>query len=345
MYFRRRRCLQLVTPGGLIEFAFYLQLFNILALPVRMMNLGSMIFTYLFAPRARTFWIQERMFEPADFNLARQYSELLKIIGLAAIYGPALPISYFLAVVGIFVCYWCSKYSGLRMTKAPPKLHHSVFGVKVAIRIISLLQILFGCLVFYKFDSEVTETLWVNLAIWFFALLPIRRLMGFFKAAELAVQSTGDVSFVNNAGLCDSQGRLRSLKERHSVVEMPKLSNDEVESVPESRSEAVGKAFMARMYKCLPDELKKGRLDLYHPPVPTHAAPKQLEAILRQYEPFESVVPANPHYLPDQLEDTGGIHTNPPVKNSKAAEMKLNILASFNRRRVSTDVDRSFDDE
>ena len=323
------------TPGGLIEFAFYLQLFNILALPVRMMQLGNKFFTYVLAPRARTFWLQEKMYEPKEFDLSRQYSELLKIIGLAAIYGPALPVSYALAVIGIVVCYWCNKYSGLRMTKPPPKLHHSVFGVKFAIRIISLLQILFGCLVFYKFDSEVTVTLWVNLGIWIFALMPIRRLMGFWRPPELTAQSTGNVSFVNNAGLCDSHGRLRSMQDRKSVVEMPELRENEVETVPESRSEAVQKAFLARMYKCLPNELHKGRLNLYHPPVPTHAAPKQLEAILKQYEPFEEVIPANPYYLPGQLEHTGGKHTEEPSKHAKSEKMKLNILQSFNRRRVA----------
>lgn len=322
------------TPGGLIEQAFYLQLFNILALPTRILNVTNRFIVIVLAPLARTYDILYQMLEPEEFDLARQYSELLKIIGLAAIYGPALPASYSIAAIGVLMCYCCNKYRGLRLSQVPPKLYHNALGVRMAIRIISLLQILFGCLVFYRFDTAITVTLWVNLAIWFVALLPIRRFMGFFLPPELAAKSTGGVSFVNNAGLRDSSGQLRSLTmRRSSSVKMPDLNQENVENAPESRSELVRKAFMARMYKCELHELENGRLTLYHPPVPTHASPKQLEALLKLYEPFEELVPANPVYLPDQKESTGGIYTQPPSKTSVFARKKLDIIDSFNKRR------------
>ena len=41
------------------------------------------------------------------------------------------------------------------------------------------------------------------------------------------------------------------------------------------------------MYQCEKSELmSKGRLGLYHPPIPTHASPEQLERLLKNYEPF-----------------------------------------------------------
>jgi hypothetical protein len=86
------------------------------------------------------------------------------------------------------------------------------------------------------------------------------------------------------------------------------------------------------MYQCEKSELmSKGRLGLYHPPIPTHASPEQLERLLKNYEPFGALVPANANYLPGQTQSTGGDNTAPPF--SEKTRAKLDILASFQRRK------------
>jgi hypothetical protein len=275
--------------------------------------------------------MQESLLRPPAFQLARSYAELLKIIGLSAIYAPALPVSYAIGVLGVFLLYWCKKYQGLYLTAAPPKLREDSFGITITARVINLLQILFGCLVFYRFDDEISTTLWVNIGIWAVAL-PIRKIGRLCFARTEHALSTAHVSFIKNAGLNDTRGEPRSMRSDETHYEMPEIRIAQLPEVAETRSRRVRTAFLCRMYKCDTSELSsKGRLGLYHPPIPTHASPEQLETLLKNFEPFSTVVPANTNYLPGQTHSTGGNNTAPPVSSKSRA--KLDILESFQRRR------------
>ena len=320
------------VPGGFIEYAFYLQVFNVLLLPFRNMNIDHLIKVKMLAPMAKTLSMQESLLRPPAFALARSYAELLKIIGLSAIYAPALPVSYAISVFGLFVLYWCKKYQGLYLTTAPPKLREDAFGITITARVINLLQILFGCLVFYRFDDGISTTLWANIGIWAVALIPIRKFGRLCIAQKELANSTEDVSFIKNAGLNDTRGEARSIRSDETYYEMPEMRVNQAPEVTETRSRRVRTAFLCRMYKCETSELvSKGRLGLYHPPIPTHASPEQLETLLKNFEPFSAVVPANANYLPGQTHSTGGDNTAPPF--SRNARAKLDILASFQKRK------------
>ena len=314
------------VPGGFVEYAFYLQVFNVLLLPLRNMNIKHIIQVKILAPMSKTLSMQESLVQPPAFQLARSYAELLKILGLSAIYAPALPVSYAVGVFGIFLLYWSKKYQGLYLTTAPPKLREDSFGITITARVINLLQILFGCLVFYRFDDGISTTLWANIGIWAVALIPIRRIRRLCIAQTQLANSTEDVSFVKNAGL---HGGSTDDKTDH---EMPEIRVTQSPEVTETRSRRVRTAFLCRMYQCEKSELmSKGRLGLYHPPIPTHASPEQLERLLKNYEPFGALVPANANYLPGQTQSTGGDNTAPPF--SEKTRAKLDILASFQRRK------------
>jgi len=293
------------------------------------------ITSHWLAPMAKTLQVQEDLMRPPTFGLARSYAELLKTVGFAAIYAPAIPSSYLIGLIGIFVLYWCKKYQGLFMAEAPPKLREDSFGITATARIINLLQILFGCLIFYRFDDGIYTTLWVNIGIWAIALIPIRtiRKLFFSDAAQQFASSTGDVSFEQNAGLNDEQGKPRSMRMNSSrEIEMPELHEHRqgAEEIA-TRAAKVRRAFICRMYRCTESELNSvGRLVMYYPPIPTHASSEQLERILKDYEPFSSCVPANTSYLPGQTDGTGGVHAEPPVRKSQQA--KLSIMESFRRR-------------
>ena len=94
------------VPGGFVEYAFYLQVFNVLLLPLRNMNIKHIILVKILAPMSKTVSMQESLVQPPAFQLARSYAELLKILGLSAIYAPALPVSYAVGVFGIILQYW-----------------------------------------------------------------------------------------------------------------------------------------------------------------------------------------------------------------------------------------------
>ena len=317
------------VPGGFIEYAFYLQLFRVISIPGRGLDAVHLFTRKVLAPMAKTLQVQEDLLAPPEFALARSYAELLSILGMAAIYAPALPSSYFIALFGIFLLYWTKKYQGLFTTSAPPKLKEDAFGITTTLRVISLLQILFGCLVFYRFDSEINTTLWINLAIWIVS--PLTRIYRVLREREPHTKSTGGVSFEKNAGLHDSTGEWRSMRSDETIREIIASTSSERASLSETRANLIRRAFLCRMYKCDHEELLgKGRLALYHPLIPAHAGAEQLELLLKNYEPFPVPVPAKPDYLPGQSHRTGGENTAVPSSRERA---KLDILASLERRK------------
>jgi len=322
-------------PGGFIEYAFYLQIFKVISIPGRGLDAVHLFTRKVLAPMAKTLQVQEDLMAPPEFALARSYAELLSILGMAAIYAPALPSSYFIALFGIFLLYWTKKYQGLFTTSAPPKLKEDAFGITTTLRVISLLQILFGCLVFYRFDSAIDTTLWINLAIW--SVSVFRRLYRVLRERVPHTTSTGGVSFEKNAGLHDSTGEWRSMRSDEPIREFIESTTSEKGTISETRANLIRRTFLCRMYKCGHEELlSEGRLALYHPLIPVHAGAEQLELLLKNYEPFSVPVPAKSDYLPGQSDRTGGENTAVPVSKQHA---KLNILSSFERRRKARGTD------
>ena len=55
------------VPGGFIEYAFYLQVFNVLLLPFRNMNIDHLIKVKMLAPMAKTLSMQESLLRPPAF--------------------------------------------------------------------------------------------------------------------------------------------------------------------------------------------------------------------------------------------------------------------------------------
>jgi hypothetical protein len=55
-----------------------------------------------------------RLLEPPPFLLAEQYATSLTKLGVAACWMPVLPISPYIALVGLFLAYWADKIVALR---------------------------------------------------------------------------------------------------------------------------------------------------------------------------------------------------------------------------------------
>ncbi|OUS48939.1 hypothetical protein BE221DRAFT_203235 [Ostreococcus tauri] len=327
------------VPGGFIEVAFYMQVFNVIAMPFRIFTPNSVIRRDVLAPLAKTLQVQVDLVNPPDFGMARSYAELLKTVGFAAIYAPALPASYIVGFVGVFVLYWCKKFQGLYIARAPPKLRADAFGITATARIINLLQIIIGCTVFYRFDAGIDNTLWANLGIWAVGIIPIRTIMKLFFVAQAArAASTNNVSFEKNLGM-HIGGEVRSPKADdalRSSATIPRERGDV--ATAETRAQQVRNAFVCRMYRCEPEDLEERvKLLMYYPDVPTHATPEQLEGLLKKYEPLQKIERANTAYLERQTAATGGEHARPP--DNKHAKAKLDILASFQRRQRASQAD------
>ena len=57
------------------------------------------------------------LLEPPPFLLAEQYAAALTTLGIAMCWIPVLPISPFIAVVGLLLAYWADKFVALRCAK------------------------------------------------------------------------------------------------------------------------------------------------------------------------------------------------------------------------------------
>jgi hypothetical protein len=181
------------TAGGLVDQAFYLQLFNIFT-PHLMVFLQLIVspgyFTRNFlAPFAKTQSTLDWLYSPPEFALAEQYAQACKTFAMANLYGQALPIGYALAVAALFTQYWANMYSVLRVCRKPAKLcMMSTYMVSSVIKFTTLANILFGYFFFYRTSTDSSlgvARLWTCLAIWLCeAILPTRFVLGIGKYAE-----------------------------------------------------------------------------------------------------------------------------------------------------------------
>ncbi|CAL6274876.1 unnamed protein product [Bathycoccus prasinos] len=181
------------TSGGLVDQAFYLQLFNIFT--PHLVILGQFIFSpgyfvrKFLAPFAKTQATMDYLYSPPDFPLAEMYAQCCKTFAMANLYGQALPIGYLLAVGAFITQYWANKYTTLRISRKPPRLMmSSTYMVSSVIKLTTLANILFGYYFFYRTNTESnlgTARLWTLLAIWIAeAVMPTRFTLGVGKYAE-----------------------------------------------------------------------------------------------------------------------------------------------------------------
>ena len=181
------------TSGGLVDQAFYLQLFNIFT--PHLLVLGQFIFSpgyfvkKFLAPFAKTQATMDYLYSPPDFQLAEMYAQCCKTFAMANLYGQALPIGYLLAVGALFTQYWANKYAALRVSRSPPRLMmSSTYMVSSMIKLTTLANILFGYYFFYRTNTDSNlgvARLWTLLAIWLAeAIMPTRFTLGVGKYAE-----------------------------------------------------------------------------------------------------------------------------------------------------------------
>eukprot|EP01024_Parvocaulis_polyphysoides_P007008 TRINITY_DN12102_c0_g1_i1.p2 TRINITY_DN12102_c0_g1~~TRINITY_DN12102_c0_g1_i1.p2 ORF type:complete len:353 (-),score=40.12 TRINITY_DN12102_c0_g1_i1:316-1374(-) len=109
-----------------------------------------------------------QMIKPPDFPLAERFSSAMKTIGLALFFGPALPISYPIALFGLFFSYWTDKYVALRRCKKPQALNAEVDDtILFVLRLLPVMQILMMAFVYFE-DTGIHKTiiLVVGFVIW-----------------------------------------------------------------------------------------------------------------------------------------------------------------------------------
>ena len=70
-----------------------------------------------------------RFMQPPVVLISELYSNSLKMLFVAIIYGTSIPLSYLIYLTGFAVAYWVDKYNLLRVCQRPPKIQRSVSKV------------------------------------------------------------------------------------------------------------------------------------------------------------------------------------------------------------------------
>ena len=297
------------APGGLAESAFFLQIFNAFVPDVvALLDLGGRLRRSVLSRYARTQQTLDAMLDPEPFILAEKYSQVCKTVALALVYGPILPASYAIALLGLCATYWTDKYLALRRFAKPARQRNqATYRVVLFMNAMALLQLAAGY-VFYDYHQPLVYA--AAAAAWFlFQALPMNALWGVARDEAQEDGGTGGVSYWENMG--KTKGTNADARAARRAVSNGENGSRDDENGEDVDEEYVAKRARARKLECalldVPEsERDIGRLETYHPPIPESADAEIVAMLLEAYRLPEKVTLGNPALLENQTEQTGG---------------------------------------
>ena len=297
------------APGGLAESAFFLQIFNAF-LPdvVALLDVGGRIKRSVLSKYAKTQEMLDDMLDPAEFILAEKYSQVCKTVALALVYGPILPVSYAIALLGLCATYWTDKYLALRRFEKPARQRNqATYRVVLFMNNMALLQLAAGY-VFYDYHQPLVYA--AAAGAWFlFQTLPVNKLWGIARDEALEDGGTGGVSYWENMGKTKgapgNAGTPADARAARRVVSNGVVSNDDVDEA-DAAKHARSRKIECALLDVPESEHDFGRLETYHPPIPESAAAETAAMLIEAYRLPAKVTPGNPALLENQKQQTGG---------------------------------------
>ena len=297
------------APGGLAESAFFLQIFNAF-LPdvVALLDVGGRIKRSVLSKYAKTQEMLDDMLDPAEFILAEKYSQVCKTVALALVYGPILPVSYAIALLGLCATYWTDKYLALRRFEKPARQRNqATYRVVLFMNNMALLQLAAGY-VFYDYHQPLVYA--AAAGAWFlFQTLPVNKLWGIARDEALEDGGTGGVSYWENMGKTKgapgNAGTPADARAARRVVSNGVVSNDDVDEA-DAAKRARSRKIECALLDVPESEHDFGRLETYHPPIPESAAAETAAMLIEAYRLPAKVTPGNPALLENQKQQTGG---------------------------------------
>jgi len=301
------------APGGLAESAFFLQIFNAFVPDVvALLDLGGRLRRSVLSRYARTQQTLDATLDPEPFILAEKYSQVCKTVALALVYGPILPASYAIALLGLCATYWTDKYLALRRFAKPARQRNqATYRVVLFMNAMALLQLAAGY-VFYDYHQPLVYA--AAAAAWFlFQALPVNALWGVARDEAQEDGGTGGVSYWENMGKTKGTRTEADARAARRAVSNGENGSrdDEKKNGEDVDEEYVAKRARARKLECalldVPEsERDIGRLETYHPPIPESADAEIVAMLLEAYRLPEKVTLGNPALLENQTEQTGG---------------------------------------
>lgn len=248
-------------------------------------------------------------------------NEKIASVGFYVKYGPVLPVSYAIALLGLTSTYWSDKYIALRRCQKPVRLRNkSTVAVVTTVNVLAVVQVIVSGVVFYNGNKPAFFVL--GLVMWLcFNVLPVKRLCGIKRDEALEEGGTGNVSYHANIGWKGDEGEQEEEEEATSP-HLPQLHTlSQVEgsgggaggcSLSDADKERA-RVIHCKLLRIRPEEYDRGRLEMYYPPIPAVASDQTVASIVDEYRLFEKAVPGDPTLLPGQKSATGGAaHVHPP---------------------------------
>ena len=302
------------APGGLVETAFYLQLFNALVPNViAYVDVFGQVRRKYLARHARTQTMMDHAADPPDFILATKYAAQCKTVALAMVYGPILPVSYALALFALFTTYFTDKILALKRCKKPVRQQNQATErVVLFMNVMALVQFVFSGFLFYDLRFPVyvlaCAALWV-----LYQALPLNRWLGIVRDATTEDGGTGDLAFWSAMGKAGGKGRAPGRPGRRDA-RPPRDEEDHAR-------QAAARRFASKLLNVPESELEKDRLDIYFPPMPITANEKIMQMIVDGYKLPHMITPGNPIPMRRQKAHTGGrARVAPPFRKKETPE-------------------------
>jgi hypothetical protein len=222
------------------------------------------------------------------------------------VYGPILPVSYLIALLGFGATYWTDKYLALRRFGKPARQRNqATYRVVLFMNNLALLQLAAGY-VFYDYHQPLVYA--AAAGAWFlFQITPVNKLWGVTRDEALEDGGTGGVSYWENMGKTNTgKTRLADARAARQVsVSSGVVSNDDVDEADAARR-ARSRKIECALLDVPENEHDVGRLETYHPPIPESAAAETASFLIEAYRLPAKVTPGNPSLLENQKEQTGG---------------------------------------
>lgn len=155
------------------------------------------------APAARQAKFDE-LWMPPDASMGEFYAGLLKTLALGFLYGPGMPVVYFVTVAALVITYWASKYCLLRVVKQPPAMDEGVSerfreSLSFVLLISAILQlVIFSTRLPEEQGERESARLWpvVAIVLWvIYKVAPIGSLPCFAKYLDVKSNDTGGQPF------------------------------------------------------------------------------------------------------------------------------------------------------
>ncbi|KAK3254181.1 hypothetical protein CYMTET_36598 [Cymbomonas tetramitiformis] len=259
--------------GGFVEQAFYIQLVNaVLPDIVQLLRVRYHINTIYLAKFAKTQSQMDVLHAPEEFSIAERYSNILKTFGLATFFGPLLPCSYCIGLVGVTFSYFTDKYMALRVCAKPDHLNQDVvLAFNRMLLFIAVIQYLICYFRYFDGDDNFVPVFVMGLIFGVtYTVFPIQKIFGIKVDEELEDGGTGGVSW------------------------------EECMKFPEgcAREDING--------------IHSHGLEVYAPRLPEYCLEDFKQRVYDEYKLPPRVLPANPALLHGQGNDAGGAATMPP---------------------------------